>query len=155
MYKGHGERKSQGMVLQAVVGMMTADANREAAGGRPLVTTVEASGNDVCAEEEEGGAVGSQKGDTQAGVEEESNPDECAAEKAMHNPARVQRQAVVYRVTSLPLDAYSEAVKNRLHGQREFRAALAVRSELTEKVLKEKGVVDETCYWNCCWGGWF
>jgi hypothetical protein len=123
------------MVLRAVVGMMGA-AEGGVERGSMLVATVEASGNDVCKGAEEG-------------VEEEANPEQLTMERANHNPTRAQHRPppVVYRVTSLPLDAYSEAVKNRVRMQGEFRAALEAKKDMRAAEEKESE-------WGCCWTGW-
>ena len=128
-----------------------------AAGPVVLVTTVEVSGNDVGAE---------------------ANPAEGpyhhhAASGSVHptdNPSSQQRQrpAVVYRVTSLPLDAYSEVVQQQLRAQQwreeeggsstsRRRAAAVKRAKKgggAGTTVREEGASVVAWLMGCCWTGW-
>ena len=84
-----------------------------------LVATVDVIGNDSAASE---------------------NPPASEGGRATRNPLKPP----VYRVTSLPLDAYAEAAKNRMHMQDEGMGGPTVR---ISKTL--------TIRWReCCWIGW-
>lgn len=84
------------------------------------VATSLVSGNDVC------------------GNKEATNPafDENESILVTQNPPRR------YRVTSLPLDAYSEAAKNRMDSQFMTKQDICVPKK-------------KTIWCSCCFAGWF
>jgi len=124
MYKGWNGRLKI-MVLRAVVSMLVSAEEREE---ETLAATVGARGNDLCRKYTE--------------MVEESNPDDTAdgGGGATRNPPR-NRSPVVYRVTSLPLDAHQSTVVGA-HGR------VVGRSKCVEDMSRVYN------WWACCWVGW-
>jgi hypothetical protein len=86
-------------------------------------------------------------------AKEASNPDEDEQRPETHNPVKMRPAAApVYRVTSLPLDAYTEAAKNRMHMQDMWKIQQQ-RHRDTQKRLSQKGA-GWWWGWGCCWIGW-
>jgi hypothetical protein len=127
------------MVLKAVVVSML--RGREAS---ECLQTVHVQGNDV------------------SNGKEALNPEHCGCTDdescQTHpsiNPTKQQRQAnIVYRVTSLPLDAYSEAAKNRMQMQDElWRIKKMKRIELEQGINKKIEWVSLLAYVKGQWRG--
>jgi hypothetical protein len=83
---------------------------------------------------------------------EASNPERC--EENHHHGAWTQNPAtrpptVVYRVTSLPLDAYSKAAQRNMQLQDNRDAANSRRKQQQQDDCE--GV---SGWWGCCWIGW-
>ena len=78
---------------------------------------------------------------------EASNPDDiigCESSMTLNPPRAFQ-----YRVTSLPLDSYSEAAKRRVQTQEMWKMHLdkAMLSSHHEPAAVSG-------WWGCCWLGW-
>jgi hypothetical protein len=75
---------------------------------------------------------------------EASNPDDSCCEGNMTpNPPR----AYQYRVTSLPLDAYSEAALCRVQAQAIWKMQL-------DKAMLPSHEPAVSGWWGCCWISW-
>ncbi len=142
VYKGWRRRAHTTMVLRAVAGLLQGS-------GGVIIT--------VCGNDSSGAAAESFK-------KEASNPDvgDPSESQATHNPAARRgapssndtKPPVVYRVTSLPLDAYAEAAKNRMRMQEECFTR-------KQRAKMERGAADnnnkepeDKGWWGCCWIGW-
>ena len=116
------------MVLQKVVSLLN---KTSCSSGK--IQTVVSGGNNVCEMDMRG----------------ESNPEACHEDHVMptatQNPSKHLK--VLYRVSSLPLEVYSEVAKNIMHAQdQEQESAVILR--------KEESKTTTGWWWGCCWIGW-
>ena len=97
------------------------------------VQTVVANGNDVC----------------ETHMREASNPDDGDehGKQTTHNPPKAKSEVVVYRVTSLPLDVYSQVAKNMMWAQDKEKDDSVI-------IPRNKGTFSISRWWGCCWIGW-
>jgi hypothetical protein len=138
------------MVLKAVVvSMLRAEEASE------CLQTVHVQENDVSAEVSGKEALNPECGG-------DMDEERCQTHPSINPTKQRQHANTVYRVTALPLDAYSEAAKNRMKMQDElWRLKKMKRNELEQGINRKTGLVSLSDYvkgwWRrgCCCTGWF